>query len=158
MGLDSHRVRRVPKAAAPIDLHPYRADITILLINKPALLFATVTFVALLLLVGCAGPTGPSGSDEGAGDPGDGASSTTEYGINLVNTGSGDFEVSYLYSFCRAGESANDCVTRGFGAGFERRQMEATQSLESIGPAITMSITISSGRSIPVRAISSLPL
>ena len=85
--------------------------------NKPALFLATVTFVALLVLVGCAGPTGPSGSDGSASDPGDGASNTTEYGFNLVNTGSGDFQVSYVYSFCRDGESANDCITRGFGTG-----------------------------------------
>lgn len=64
--------------------------------NRPALFIATVAFGALLVLLGCAGPTGPSGSDGSASDPGDGASNTTEYGFNLVNTGSGGIEFAIV--------------------------------------------------------------
>lgn len=88
--------------------------------NKPHLLLAAFTFIAVLALVGCEGPVGSNGSGGGANDSGDGDSATTEYGINVVNaeTDTGpDFTVSYIYSFCRDGESDNDCVSRGFGAG-----------------------------------------
>jgi hypothetical protein len=64
-----------------------------------------------------------------------------EYGINLVNTGTGDFEVSYVRAFCRDGESANDRTTRGFGAGIRT----APESGNAIVDTVIDSITVTGG-------------
>ena len=92
--------------------------------NKRKLLLATVTLIAALALVACESPVGSDGSGGSSNDSGDGTSAAQQYGINLVNAGTAteDFTVSYAYSFCRAGESANDCLSRGAGFGLVTAQ------------------------------------
>lgn len=78
-------------------------------LHSPRLLILFFSLVAL----GLAGCDSSSDSD----DPGDGTSADAEYGINVVNTGTSDLQVSYVQSFCREGESADACLARGAGAG-----------------------------------------
>ena len=83
--------------------------------NKRKLLLATVTLIAALALVACESPVGSDGSGGSSNDSGDGTSAAQQYGINLVNAGTAteDFTVSSAYSFCRDGESRDECFSRG---------------------------------------------
>lgn len=72
-------------------------------LHSPRLLFLFFSLVAL----GLAGCDSSSDSDADAPDGGD--SADLEYGINIVNTGTEDLEVSYAQAFCQEEESQDDC-------------------------------------------------